>query len=135
MRRDSQGLRGGLPADLAELSEHDFIGPDRSRSDLAMVDKLGISFLRKNCILRTDSHPAQLSAARAGLGIAVAQLPTGEADPRLVRLLPDFEITRLDTWIVTHENLSRVPRVRAVFDVLAEAFRTISSVRSEGDTE
>jgi len=28
----------------------------------------------------------------------------------------------MDTWIVTHENLSKVPRIRAVFDCLAEAF-------------
>lgn len=123
--RDYIGRRG-LPADFAELSGHDFIGPDRSRSDLALADKLGIGVTRERMILRTDSHPAQLAAARAGLGIAVAQVPAGEADPCLVRLLPDVEITRLDTWIVTHENLSRVPRIRAVFDTLAEAFRAIS---------
>lgn len=126
--------RRGLPASFAELSGHDFIGPDRSRSDLALVEQLGLGFVRERLILRTDSHPAQLAAARAGLGIAVAQVPTGEADDRLVRLLPDIELTRLDTWIVTHENLSRVPRVRAVCDTLAEAFKTMSRGRQRHGT-
>jgi DNA-binding transcriptional LysR family regulator len=78
---------------------------------------------REQLVLRTDSHPAQLAAARAGLGVAVAQVPVGERDARLVRLLPDFEVAILETWIVTHENLARVPRVRAVFDSLVESFR------------
>ncbi|MDP0927798.1 LysR family transcriptional regulator [Paracoccus onubensis] len=121
--------RRGLPADIAELAAHDFIGPDRSRSDLALIDSSGMGAIRERMVLRTDSHPAQLAALRAGLGIAAVQVPTATADPNLVRLLPDFEIIRLDTWIVTHENLSRVPRVRAVFDSLADAFRMISKAR------
>jgi hypothetical protein len=34
-----------------------------------------------------------------------------------------FTIGRLDTWIVTQENLRELPHVRAAFDHLAEAFR------------
>lgn len=117
--------RRGALTSLADLSDHDVIGPDRSRSDLALAEAMGVGFSRERLVLRTDSHPAQLAAARAGLGVAVAQTVVGDADPRLVRLLPDVEVARLDTWIVTHENLSRVPRVRAVCDVLAEAFRAL----------
>ena len=73
--------------------------------------------------------PLPLAAARAGVGIAVAQVPVGERDPGLVRVLPDLEVAVLETWIVTHENLARVPRVRAVFDLLAESFRTMSPRR------
>ncbi|MEO3998549.1 LysR family transcriptional regulator [Mesorhizobium sp. CAU 1732] len=115
--------RRGSPASLADMASHDIIGPDRSRSDLAVAEKLGPAFSRDRLVLRTDSHPAQLAAARAGLGISAAQVPVGEADPRLVRILPDFTFFMLDTWIVTHENLARVPRVRAVFDSLVESFR------------
>jgi DNA-binding transcriptional LysR family regulator len=115
--------RHGMPVDRADLSRHNFIGPDRSRADFAIAERLQMGFIFDRMVLRTDSHPAQIAAARAGLGIAIAQVPAGEADPRLVRLLPEFEVARLDTWIVTHENLSRVPRIRAVFDGFVEAFR------------
>ena len=117
--------RRGRPASLAELAEHDVIGPDRNRSDLAMVDRLG-GLSRDRLVLRTDSHPAHVAAARAGVGIAVAQVPVGERDPNLVRILPELDVLVLETWIVTHENLARVPRVRAVFDSLVESFREMS---------
>jgi len=117
--------RRGRPASLAERAEHDVIGPDRNRSDLAMVDRLG-GLSRDRFVLRTDSHPAHVAAARAGIGIAVAQVPVGERDPNLVRILPDLDVLVLETWIVTHENLARVPRVRAVFDSLVESFREMS---------
>lgn len=114
--------RRGVPASLASLADHDVIGPDRNRGDLAVAERIAGGFLRERLVLRTDSHPAQLAAARAGVGIAVAQVPVGDADPRLVRILPEFDVAVLETWIVTHENLAKVPRVRAVFDTLAETF-------------
>jgi DNA-binding transcriptional LysR family regulator len=117
--------RRGRPTSLVELAEHDVIGPDRNRSDLAMVERLG-GLARDRLVLRTDSHPAHVAAARAGVGIAVAQVPVGERDPNLVRILPDLDVMVLETWIVTHENLARVPRVRAVFDSLVESFREMS---------
>ena len=117
--------RRGRPSSLAELAEHDVIGPDRNRSDLAMVERLG-GLARDRLVLRTDSHPAHVAAARAGVGIAVAQVPVGERDPNLVRILPDLDVMVLETWIVTHENLARVPRVRAVFDSLVGSFREMS---------
>ncbi|MEX4007186.1 LysR family transcriptional regulator [Neoaquamicrobium sediminum] len=117
--------RRGRPTSLAELAEHDVIGPDRNRSDLAMVERLG-GLARDRLVLRTDSHPAHVAAARAGVGIAVAQVPVGERDPNLVRILPDLDVMVLETWIVTHENLARVPRVRAVFESLVESFREMS---------
>jgi DNA-binding transcriptional LysR family regulator len=120
--------RRGRPASLAELAEHDVIGPDRSRSDLALVGRLG-TLTRDRFVLRTDSHPAHVAAARAGVGIAVAQVPVGERDPNLVRILPDLDVAVLETWIVTHENLARVPRVRAVFDSLVESFREMAPLR------
>jgi DNA-binding transcriptional LysR family regulator len=113
--------RHGMPQTMAELASHDMIGPDRNPSDLAFVEKLGKDFAGTSFVLRTDSHPAQLAAARGGVGIAIAQVPVGLRDPGLRRVVPTFTVM-LDTWIVTHENLSKIPRVRAVFDRLAEEF-------------
>ncbi|WMT90949.1 LysR family transcriptional regulator [Pelagibacterium sp. H642] len=121
--------RRGMPETLNDLAEHDLIGPDRSRSDITIAEGLGPQFSLDRFVLRTDSHPAQVAAARAGVGIAVCQVPLGEADLRLVRVIPDFSIHLLDTWVVTHENLSRVPRIRAVFDHLVTAFGEIRTGR------
>jgi len=111
----------GHPASKAEIGDHLFIGPDRNRGDLAVAALIGDP-AHIRWIARTDSHPAQLALARAGLGIAVAQIPTARHYPELERVLPDIELPQLPTWIVTHEDLRRLPRVAALFDHLVEAF-------------
>lgn len=114
--------RRGSPADLAELASHDLIGPDRDRANLAFVKSLAPDLARNAFVFRTDSHPAAFAAVRAGLGIGVVQRPVAALEPDLVPIMPDFDVAELPTWIVTHEDLRRVPRVRAVFDHLVKAF-------------
>lgn len=112
----------GTPTVLADLAGHDLIGPDRSTADLDWAARFLPGVDRARMVLRTDSHPAQLAAARAGLGIAVAQRPIGLRDPVLRPVLPDLAMPSLDTWIVTHEDLRDVPRVQAVFNHLVRTF-------------
>lgn len=112
----------GMPQTLDDLAHHCLIGPDRNRVDLDFAARLGPQFTPNRFVLRTDSHPAQIAAARAGLGIAVCQVPLGETDPKLIRVLGDVTLTTLDVWVLTHENLAKVPRIRAVLDHLATAF-------------
>jgi DNA-binding transcriptional LysR family regulator len=114
----------GLPETVADLAAHDLIGSDRSLADGELSATLFPGIDRRRFVVRTDSHPAQLAAARAGLGIAVVQSPIGLSDSWLRPVLPELPIARLDTWIVTHEDLRELPRVRAVLDHLAEAFRS-----------
>lgn len=120
--------RRGVPACLNDLSSHDFIGPDRARGDLQLAAALHPALTRERLVVRVDSHPAQLALARAGLGIAAVQRPVGRAEPRLRAVLPDLDVALMETWIVTHEDLRDVPRVRAVFNHLVEAFTRYSAV-------
>jgi DNA-binding transcriptional LysR family regulator len=114
--------RRGVPASRNDLAIHDFIGPDHARADLQVALALHPALTRSRSVVRTDSHPAQLALARAGLGIAVVQVPVGRADPLLRPVLPEVQVAALDTWIVTHQDLRNVPRVRAVFDHLVTEF-------------
>jgi DNA-binding transcriptional LysR family regulator len=123
--------RRGHPETPSDLARHDLIGPDRARADLELGATLFPDLDRGRFVVRTDSHPAQLAAARAGLGIAFVQRPIGLADPRLRQVLPELTIGRWDTWIVTHENLRELPRVRAVFDHLVEAFQHFVSAADD----
>ncbi|WP_241127031.1 LysR family transcriptional regulator [Novosphingobium terrae] len=119
--------RRGMPRTLADLNTHDIIGPDRSLADQTYMAQLFPDLPHDRVTIRTDSHPAQLAAARAGLGIAVMQTPLGQRDPALRAVLPDLSIAPLETWIVTHEDLRHVPRVRAVFDHLVACFDAYGS--------
>jgi len=111
----------GRPVSKADVGEHLFIGPDRRRGDLAMAAMIGAPS-RIRWIARTDSHSAQLALARAGVGIAVAQVPAAAHYPELEQVFEDIELPRLPTWIVTHESLRRLPRVAVLFDHLVVSF-------------
>jgi DNA-binding transcriptional LysR family regulator len=114
--------RRGTPQTVDDLAAHDIIGPDRSQADLQLAASIAPGLGAARFVLRTDSHPAQLAAARAGVGIAVVPIPVGSRDAGLRRVLPEVIATSLETWVVTHEDLKTVAKVRAVFDHLVAAF-------------
>ena len=125
--------RRGLPQQIEHLQDHDLIGPDRNRQDWALAIALGLNETSRNFVLRSDSHPAQVAAARAGLGISACPVPVGERDPSLVRVLPDVTLHSMETWIVAHENMINVPRVRATYDHLVAAFRRYAGRSASAD--
>ena len=78
-------------------------------------------------VYRSNSLLNQASAARAGLGLAI--LPCFQADPDsgLHRVMdPPAE---LDTglWLLTHPDLRRAARVRALLDLLYEALKAMEA--------
>ena len=73
---------------------------------------------RASFALRVDSNIAHLTAIKAGFGIGICQTLIADADPDLVRVLPDAFQEDLETWVVMHEDLSANTRCRAVFDAL-----------------
>lgn len=114
--------RRGWPRTLGDLAAHDLIGPENLPGDMR-AGLAAIPGLRPaRFALRTDCHPARIAAARAGLGITVVQVPIGRNDPLLTRILPEIVVARMETWLVTHENLRAVPKIRAVFDHLLHAY-------------
>lgn len=119
----------GRPLSKAEIGSHLFIGPDRNRGDLAVAAQIGDPDSIR-WIARTDSHPAQLALAQSGVGIAVAQIPAAARYPELERVLPDIVLPQLQTWIVTHEDLRRLPRVATLFDHLVEGFEGYAAANS-----
>ncbi|MEM9726751.1 MAG: LysR family transcriptional regulator [Pseudomonadota bacterium] len=62
----------------------------------------------------------QAAAARAGLGLAMLPCVTGDQDPELIRATCRKPRPARDIWILTHPDLRRVARVRAVME-FAEA--------------
>ena len=73
----------------------------------------------KNIVFKTDSDLAQLAVIRAGLGIGVCQSRFA-ARSNLVRVLPEMNFS-LECWIVMHEDLKPMRRMRLVFDYLVKA--------------
>lgn len=109
--------RHGAPRSVDALAGLTLIGPDRTADELRAVTQAFNMPAQKLLSFRTDSHLGQLAAIRAGVGIGICQVALARREPKLVRVLADFEMD-LPTWIVMHEDLARVPRIRATFDHL-----------------
>jgi DNA-binding transcriptional LysR family regulator len=103
------------PAGL--VPDHALIGADRSRATIDAIAAAGLFTTPRDYAFRSDSDIAQLAAVRAGLGIGVCQLPLSRRPVPLVRVLPELAF-HLDAWVVMHEDLRAVSRVRLVFDHL-----------------
>jgi DNA-binding transcriptional LysR family regulator len=73
-------------------------------------------------VYRTTSLVNQLTAVKAGIGLAVLPCYLGDPEPELMRALP-VPLPELATelWIVTHADLKRTARVRAFFDMVGDA--------------
>lgn len=104
------------PKSFEQLTKaHALIGPDRARAPLEALAAAGLPIASRDLSFRTDSDLAQLAAVRAGLGIGICQVPLAGS---LVRVLPALRFD-LEAWVVTHEDLRGVRRVRLVVDHLA----------------
>lgn len=111
--------RRGTPATFEDLVGHNLIGFDRDLPELVNELAIGRPITRDLFALRTDNDVAQLAALRAGFGIGACQKQIGRRFD-LVPVMPDAFSFKLEIWICMHETLRGSPRMRLMFDHLAE---------------
>ncbi len=122
-------LAGRTPKRLVELLEYPLIGADRERAFLEVLRGAGLPVAARDFVVRTDDDVAQFAAIRAGLGIGVCQVALAARHADLVRVLPALQLP-LETWVVMHEDLRRVRRVRLVFDHLVSSLTQYAQLPS-----
>jgi len=111
--------RIGNPDSLAELSDADFLGFDRSDRLMAALNEKGLSLTRRNFPIITENHLVQWELVKQGVAIGIMPDEVGDAEPLVQRVLADFEPYLGDIWLVAHRELKTSRRVRMVFDFLA----------------
>lgn len=110
----------GRPATLAEAKRLPMVGYETESAGVRAFKALhGLDLNRDDFAFRADSDLAQLAAIRAGLGVGICQVGLAARDPLLERVVPGLTFP-LETFVVTHEDLREVRRVRLVFDALVE---------------
>jgi len=112
----------GRPETLEDLKNHTLVSFDESMVRNPAVQRLESHFLREKIVHRAGSFLGQLSATRAGIGLGVHDCFLAATDPELERLMPQWFHHRLEVWLVTHPDVRRSARIRAVYDFLCEAF-------------
>lgn len=114
--------RRGAVHTPAELLQHELIGSDTDLSILQGFQALGFPVTREIFALRSDDFIVQWRAVQAGLGIGFCANYMACSDPGVVQILPEqIRIPPLPMWLAVHREIRTNPRIRAVFDFLADA--------------
>jgi DNA-binding transcriptional LysR family regulator len=119
--RDYLTRRGPLrkPQDMLQ---HDLIGSDTDTSILQGFAAMGFPVDREAFSLRTDDFIVQWQAIRAGLGVGFVADYMARDEPKVVPVLRDvLKVPALPMWLAVHREIRTNPRIRAVYDFLAEA--------------
>lgn len=113
--------RRGRPTTKAELATHDWV----SFGDVGrMVDymvAMDIPLTADAFRVGSENGVVAWELARAGHGVCPMEDAVGDPAPDLERVLGDEVSVSFPIWLVTHREVHTSPRIRLVFDVLAEA--------------
>lgn len=122
--RTSVAARGREPA----LDDADWVGPDANMAYRPLEAWMAMQGHDARCRYRVDTMLGMHAAVRDGLGMAVLPCYLGEQDSRIARVGEPIAELATDLWLLTHPDLRRVARIRAVQDFIAEALRAIPSL-------
>jgi len=110
----------GVPNSAEDLARHDLVGYDANEAIIAGMRDAGFPAQRGWFRVRCDDNLANWALVRAGCGIGFGQRVVGLSDPDLVEIDIGLPIPPLEVWLTAHEAMRRTPRIRRVWDMLAE---------------
>lgn len=113
-------LAAAGPVSEATLAQHRWIGFDQSMQMIEGFRAAGIAIDRHFFGLRCDHQLVGFSAIEAGVGIGITTQALAAHRPALVRVLSQFSLPVLPVWLTAHRELRASPRLKAVWQALAE---------------
>lgn len=114
--------RKGRPASVDDLLQHDFIGQDRLDQIIRVMRQMGMDVGRSFYPVRCDDPLTYVELVRAGCGLGGILRAIGDPDPALERIDVIPDLPRLPVWLTAAPRLRQSPRLRRVWDILANAF-------------
>jgi DNA-binding transcriptional LysR family regulator len=123
----------GVPRNRAELASHTLIGGGGARVWGRYRAWLVQNGLEPGVAMHHDSATGLLAAVRSGFGLAVLPTFVADREPDLVRCLPPHRKDQMAVWLLTHERLRHVLRVRVVLDFLAERLSRLAQEEPAGE--
>nr|WP_318246035.1 LysR family transcriptional regulator [Seohaeicola saemankumensis] len=118
--------RAGRPSTPRELLAHDLVGFDQDPMILNHMKAAGWPATRADFALRCDDQAAYWQLVRAGCGIGFTQANVGHADPLVEEIKLGVTLPRLEVWLAAHEAMRRTPRIRRIWDLLADRLSRVA---------
>jgi DNA-binding transcriptional LysR family regulator len=126
------GFFGALETAETE-ADWDLIAHEESTAHFPQARWLESRLAGRSVVFRSNDLATHVAAAVAGLGVALMPLYLGTVTPGLRRLASREDPPVREVWMVVHDDLRRVPRIRLVMDFLAEALgETLGRVPPKG---
>ena len=119
---NSYVARHGKPDTTSDLKEHYLVGFDEAVAQHPELQRLETRFTKERIIHRSSSFIGQLNATLMGIGLGMLECFLADRQPTLQRVLSSEFDYRVEAWLVTHSDMRRSARIRAVYDFIAEAF-------------
>lgn len=113
----------GRPGRPEDIFAHDLVGYDQSDALIQGFRRAGFDVGRETFSFRTDAIYVHLELVKAGCGIALLHIDVADAVPDLERVLPTLVTPTLEIWLTAHAELKTSPRIRRVYDHLADALQ------------
>lgn len=117
--------RHGRPERIEDLRAHDLIGYDTDETLLRGMRQIGLPAEREWFALRCDDHNVLWELVRAGCGLGFAQASVGRTAPEVESVLPQLPLPTLPVWLAAAEEMRRSPRIRRVWNHLAESLQAV----------
>jgi len=104
----------------AALPKHTWLAPDDSMASTVIGRHMQRHLSTVTVSLRANSLASLAHAAAAGLGVTLLPCYLGDSTPGLKRVRDPLPEVSTDLWLLTHGDLRKTARVRALVDFLAE---------------
>ncbi|HBM88964.1 MAG TPA: LysR family transcriptional regulator [Rhodobiaceae bacterium] len=116
----------GRPTCPADLVDAVFIGPENPERMLPALAEIGLHLTRDQFKITTNNGVAMYEMISQGLGIGFMPKDfmrnANMVDLlNLEQILPEVPPILVPVWIIAHSEVHTSPRVRLVFDILADA--------------
>lgn len=108
------------PRTEADLAQHDFVSMGDAARTLPHMHALGLPVQIENFRFGATSGAVAWAMACAGLGLIAIEDRMANLVPQLEHVLPKRPPIEFPIWLATHREIHTSPRIRLVFDILAE---------------
>lgn len=110
----------GRPKATDDLSDVVFIGFEQTDRFTEWLNDIGLSLSAENFMLMSENGAVVWELVRKGLGIGIMAEEVARHFGGLECAFPELENVMVPMWLVTHRELRTSPRIRKVYDILAE---------------
>ena len=118
--------RKGRPQTAKDMLNHDLVGYDSNDLIVNTMRAMGWPITRESFAVRCDNQATYWELVRRGCGIGFSQAGVGRAEPLVEELKFGLEIPKLPIWLAAHQAMRQTPRIRRVWDLLADGLKNLS---------